>query len=724
MPREGAPPREIEALIRRLEDPGERAALLSQLRLLLEAQRAKSGVPPAPAPAANLYARSVQRLRDAVLQSARAVRSLPRKARGLLRRVRGALARGDAPWALLRFLAALALALAVFFALRRLLDRLLPDRGAAGEPAGWGAKLARAARRWVERVLPAGALLAGGSLLAVIFGLGRTGEALLLIFLWALFIQRLILGGAAALSSPERPGWRLLPLSDVGAAYLSLWSRRFVLVWVWGRALADAAAALQAGPAAAGALANLYRFILLLQALVLVFQQRERVRTLLAVREPEGAGGAIRLAIAAWNIGAARWHFLAVPYLVVFFFLWSAESLSGLRYLLTSTLLTALILAAALALSRLVRFGARSLFAVSERLKRLVPGIEARANRYTFFAEVAVDAAVWSAALLLALDAWGIPTIEILFSEPGVRALGSLAGIGLTVAVAAGVVEGARAISDYFLGGRRDEGGAPIAPSPQQLTLLPLGYSVVKWVVTAVAGIIILDFLGVNIGPVLAGAGILGLAVGFGAQSLVKDVITGIFMLIEDNIAVGDVIRVKDVAGLVEGFNLRSVRLRDYEGNVHVVPNSAIDVVTNFTKEYSRSVFDIGVAYREDTDEVIEVIREVGEEMRADPEWADIILQPIEIAGLDRFADSSIVIRGRFKTKPLTQWNVRREFHRRIKRAFDARGIEIPFPYRTLTWAEPKPDGGGAKPDGEDARPDGGGARPDAESGGDAPGGD
>ena len=161
-------------------------------------------------------------------------------------------------------------------------------------------------------------------------------------------------------------------------------------------------------------------------------------------------------------------------------------------------------------------------------------------------------------------------------------------------------------------------------------------------------------------------------------------------MLIEDNIAVGDVVKLKDIGGLVEGFTLRSVRLRDYDGNVHVIPNSAIDVVTNFTKEYSRAVFDIGVAYRENVDEVMDVIRQVGEDMQNDPEWGDQILEPVEIAGLEKIGDSALVIRGRFKTKPIKQWGVRREFHRRIKIAFDERGIEIPFPYRTLIWAEPK----------------------------------
>ncbi|MBT3820637.1 MAG: mechanosensitive ion channel, partial [Nitrospinaceae bacterium] len=270
--------------------------------------------------------------------------------------------------------------------------------------------------------------------------------------------------------------------------------------------------------------------------------------------------------------------------------------------------------------------------------------------------------------------------------------IATLAEIIITVALAILFIEGAHAAVEYFLNGRRDHQGSVIEPSPHQRTLLPLAYSAVKWVVIAVAGIILLASLGVNIAPVLAGAGILGLAIGFGAQSLVKDIITGVFMLIENNIAIGDIVRVKDIGGTVESFSLRSVKLRDYDGNVHVIPNSVIDVVTNFTKEYSRAVFEVGVAYREDADRVMGVIRQVGDEMAQDPEWGDQILEPVEIAGLERFDDSAIVIRGRFKTKPIKQWGVRREFNRRIKIAFDAMSIEIPFPYRTLTWAQEAPE--------------------------------
>ncbi len=213
---------------------------------------------------------------------------------------------------------------------------------------------------------------------------------------------------------------------------------------------------------------------------------------------------------------------------------------------------------------------------------------------------------------------------------------------------------------------------------------------VIVLVVFAVATMTVLKELGIDIGPVLAAAGIVGLAVGFGAQSLVKDIISGFFILLEDQIRVGDVVNIADKGGLVEKVGLRTTVLRDLHGNVHYVPNGSIAVVTNMTKEYSRYVFDIGVAYREDVDEVIEVIMGIDEEMRNDPAFKDDILEPIEVMGLDQFANSSIVVRTRTTTLPGKQWRIGREFNRRIKKKFDELNIEIPFPHVTLYMGEGK----------------------------------
>ena len=209
-------------------------------------------------------------------------------------------------------------------------------------------------------------------------------------------------------------------------------------------------------------------------------------------------------------------------------------------------------------------------------------------------------------------------------------------------------------------------------------------------VIWSIGVMMILGALGIDIGPVLAAAGVLGLAVGFGAQSLVQDVISGFFILLEDQIRVGDVVDIAGKSGVVEQLNLRMVVLRDLSGNVHYVRNNQIDVVTNMTKEFSYYVFDIGVAYREDVDEVIEIIRRVGAELRGDPDYQDDILDDLEVLGVDGLGDSAVVIKARFKTRPIQQWRVGREFNRRLKAAFDAEGIEIPFPHMTVYMGEDK----------------------------------
>ncbi|HEX8978658.1 MAG TPA: mechanosensitive ion channel family protein [Parasulfuritortus sp.] len=207
---------------------------------------------------------------------------------------------------------------------------------------------------------------------------------------------------------------------------------------------------------------------------------------------------------------------------------------------------------------------------------------------------------------------------------------------------------------------------------------------IVSVLIILVAGMLVLSEIGISIAPILATAGVLGVAVGFGAQSLVKDYFTGFFLLLENQVRQGDVVEAGGKGGLVEEVTLRYIKMRDYDGNVHFIPNGIVTTVTNMSREFAYSVIDVGVAYREDVDEVMAIMRGVGEQMRGDEAFADKILDDLELAGVDRWADSSVVIRCRFKVQPLEQWGVRREFLQRLKREFDRHGVEIPFPHLTL----------------------------------------
>jgi len=227
-------------------------------------------------------------------------------------------------------------------------------------------------------------------------------------------------------------------------------------------------------------------------------------------------------------------------------------------------------------------------------------------------------------------------------------------------------------------------------------TLSSVTSSFVGIVVSVLAGVMILAELGIPIAPIITAAGVVGIAAGFGGQYIIRDVITGFFILYDNQIRVGDVVDIAGKGGLVEKVGLRLTTLRDLSGNVHYVRNGEIHVVTNMTMDYSRYVFDIGVAYRENVDEVIEIVKEIDRKLRDDPMFSEDILEPIEILGLDKFGDSAVIIKARTKTKPIKQWSVAREFNRRLKITFDERDIEIPFPHATLYMGRDKV--GGAAP--------------------------
>lgn len=211
------------------------------------------------------------------------------------------------------------------------------------------------------------------------------------------------------------------------------------------------------------------------------------------------------------------------------------------------------------------------------------------------------------------------------------------------------------------------------------------------WSVGVLIGLLtILPELGVNISALLAGAGLIGLAVGFGAQSLVKDVISGLFILVENQYGKGDVISVAGVGGLVEDVNLRRTLLRDLDGAVHSIPNGEISVATNRTRAWARVNMKVGVSYGEDLDHVFEVINRVGQELANDPEWSKDIIDAPKVLGVDAFGDSGIDIHILGDTQPIRQWDVMRQLRLRIKKAFDEAGIEIPFPHRTIVTAGQK----------------------------------
>jgi small conductance mechanosensitive channel len=232
------------------------------------------------------------------------------------------------------------------------------------------------------------------------------------------------------------------------------------------------------------------------------------------------------------------------------------------------------------------------------------------------------------------------------------------------------------------------------SPSPDEAKRIDTIGRVIRYVsgvvIAALAILVILSELGVSIAPILGAAGVVGIAIGFGAQSIVKDFFTGFVLLLENQIRQDDVVRVGGETGLVENVTLRYVQLRDYDGNVHYVPTGMIDKVTNMGRGFAKAVVDVGVAYGEDVDECLRIMQKVGAELRADKAFAGRITEELEIVGVERWDDSAVILRCRFTVRPLEQWNVRREYLKRLKLAFDREGIEIPFPHVTVYAGQAK----------------------------------
>lgn len=217
------------------------------------------------------------------------------------------------------------------------------------------------------------------------------------------------------------------------------------------------------------------------------------------------------------------------------------------------------------------------------------------------------------------------------------------------------------------------------------INIIEGGIKILLWTILLM---MVLKKIGVDIGPILASAGIIGLAVGFGSQELVKDFISGFFIILENQIRTNDVVILNGTSGLVEKIELRTITLRDFSGVVHIFQNGKIDNISNMTKDWSAILFDIGVAYKENTQKVMDLMKQVGDKLYEDNEYKDKILEPIEIFGLDKFGESAIIIKARFKTKPVEQWAVGRAYRKLLKETFDQNNIEIPFPHTTVYWGE------------------------------------
>jgi small-conductance mechanosensitive channel len=299
-----------------------------------------------------------------------------------------------------------------------------------------------------------------------------------------------------------------------------------------------------------------------------------------------------------------------------------------------------------------------------------------------------VDTVVYLVTLVELLQVWGFGAIGWLTgTDLGRHVLSSVTAVLVTLGGAMLLWEAANHWVERHLAKLAKE--AQVARSARLRTLLPMLRTMLLGAILAVVGLLILSEIGVNTAPLLAGAGVLGIAIGFGSQKLVQDVITGLFLLLENTMQVGDVVSLGGLTGTVEDLSVRAIRLRAEDGSVHVIPFSAVTTVTNMTRDFGHAVIEVGVAYKEDYDRVIEVMRDIVAEMRGEPRWEGEIRDELEVMGLNAFGDSSVMIKARIKCGPFGRWSVLREFNRRLKTRFEAEGIEIPYPHQALVMNQP-----------------------------------
>ncbi len=635
-------------------------------------------------------------LSDTLLGAARSVADLPSLWAGVANIARDPVAQKrllDASWKL-------ALLLGAGLAVEAVVHRSLAAprrRLEAAADARWS--WLRRAPLLVGRLLLDLAPIAGFALVA--FGLLGVVRPLLTTQLAGVTVGQTYIGARVAfvlartLFSPRSRGLRLIPCSDEAAAAWLSWLRLMLWVGVGGYALAEAGLLFGLPWAAHDAIFNLTLLAISLSMVGIVLRHRRAVADALRAGplKPGEQPGRGRLALrAARNLLANVWHLVVILWLLAAWAVWALALENGFQRLLNGTVLTLVVVAAGKALDEGIGWLLDRALSPSPELAKRYPALPARAATYVPVAKTAVSVLIGCAGLVVLLEAWGLDALGW-FAEGtlGGRLLGTLASIGMTLLLALVVWEAANTAIQRRLARLSRDSHA--ARSARVRTLLPMLRTVLGGAILVFVVLNALSQLGVNVAPLLAGAGVIGLAVGFGSQTLVRDVITGIFLLLEDAVAVGDVVQLGGMSGVVEHLSIRSIKLRATDGSVHIVPFSAVTTVTNMTRDFSFAVLEVTVGYGEDPDRVADALRDIAKEIRAEPKWGALIRDDIDVWGVEKLADSGLLIRARVKTEPSARWSVGREFNRRIIQRFDERGIQIPRPQPMVMVerAPPKP---------------------------------
>jgi small-conductance mechanosensitive channel len=696
-----------------LQDPARRDQLIATLKTIAQAEpqpKASATVAPDSLGAEVLVGASgfLNRLSRQTIATFGTIRSIPLLWVWLKAMATDSWAHGvllDTAW---RLVLVLLIGLAVQWGLNRLVDRPIlaltlraPDgnhaveeEGAEAraehgetEPPGRGRIAAVTLLRRVPLVLTRlflellpvlGFLVVTHLLAATSLGGADLPRLVLLAVIDAYALCSALLCVARMMFSPAARRLRLLAIRDDTAGYAMRWSRRIIVVGVFGYAAAEVGLLLGMSDAAHEGLLKAVALVNHILLGIVVVQKRRAVRRWL--HAPQGATG-VTAALRNWF--ARVWHWLALMVLAGLWLGWVVEAPHGyvqmLRYCLS---IAAVAIATRLVLILLLGGLDRALVLNPDTTARY-PGLQTRLGVYHPVLVSTVRTVVLFLALMALLQLCGLGAFNWLFASVlGQHLVSTLGTLIVTALVAIAVWEAVNSAIERHLARLTRE--AQAARSARLRTLLPLLRTALLITILIVGGMMVLSEIGVNIGPLLAGAGIVGVAVGFGSQKLVQDLITGIFLLLENAMQVGDWVTVSGLAGTVENLSVRTIRLRASDGSVHIIPFSSVTTVTNVNRGLGNAAVNVSVAADEDTDRVSEVLKEIVAAMRADNEFAPRILSDLQLWGVDKLDGASVTIAGQVVCTDSGRWNVQREFNRRMKKRFEELGIRLYNPMQHM----------------------------------------
>lgn len=495
---------------------------------------------------------------------------------------------------------------------------------------------------------------------------------------------RLLTAIVRAVVASDDPRRRLVDLDDASAQSLQGWANLFIGFAIYGYFALEAARRLGLPWTVHGFVRHLLFFVVTVLAVSMIYRVRAQVGA--AIDSWGSSSTSIVARYLPWGLISTVGHHVLALWVVLLFLTWAVGEPDG-TFLLSRGVLGSILV--------LLLLRALNVWLARRMAPLTVPTVtedqEAEpkpASPSNVALVTAIRILSGAAALAVVLQLWGIDVVEWVRSDAGEEVLAAMGRIAVILALCLILIRGIDFGARRYIEARDENGVFVHGNRPRTLASLIRNLTLTLIVIVGVVNV--LAEVGVNATALLAGAGVVGLAIGFGSQKLVQDLITGLFILLGDTVRVGDVVDLGGKSGVVESISMRTIVLRDYGGNVHTVPYSSIDVVTNMTKDFSFWVFDIQVAYKEDVDQVMHVLRDIDSQLRREWPYRRLILEPLEIAGVDAFRESAVIVKARTKTRAGEQWKVGREFNRRIKHRFEELGIEIPFPQRTISFATDK----------------------------------